>query len=111
MGILAVIALLGHVSYVYKSKPAEAVGFLSEIKARQESSRRFRPVLHPTRLIFKSCGQACASITRRAGSKQTTALRGLTLRERHLQTFQAPFALSAVTIADHAGGVFVCFVF
>ena len=39
LGILAAIAVPRYISYVYKSKTAEAVGFLSEIKARQESYR------------------------------------------------------------------------
>jgi prepilin-type N-terminal cleavage/methylation domain-containing protein len=39
LGILAVIAVPQYKSYVYKSKTAEAVGFLAEIKARQESYR------------------------------------------------------------------------
>jgi prepilin-type N-terminal cleavage/methylation domain-containing protein len=39
IGILAVVAIPKYTSYVYKSKTTEAVGFLSEIKARQESYR------------------------------------------------------------------------
>ncbi|HEX5659891.1 MAG TPA: prepilin-type N-terminal cleavage/methylation domain-containing protein [Polyangiales bacterium] len=39
LGILAVIAIPRYRSYVYRSKMAEAVGFLSEIKSRQESYR------------------------------------------------------------------------
>jgi len=39
LGILAVVAIPRYQSYVYKSKTTEAVGFLSEIKARQESYR------------------------------------------------------------------------
>lgn len=39
LGILAVIAVPRYQAYVYKSKTAEAVGFLSEIKAHQESYR------------------------------------------------------------------------
>ena len=39
LGILAVVALPRYQSYVYKSKTTEAVGFLSEIKAHQESYR------------------------------------------------------------------------
>ncbi|MDB4977310.1 MAG: hypothetical protein JWN48_5651 [Myxococcaceae bacterium] len=39
LGILAAIAVPRYISYVYKSKTTEAVGFLSEIKARQESYR------------------------------------------------------------------------
>jgi Tfp pilus assembly protein PilE len=39
LGILAVVAIPRYQSYVYKSKTTEAVGFLSEIKAHQESYR------------------------------------------------------------------------
>lgn len=39
LGILAAVAVPAYISYVYKSKTAEAVGFLGEIKARQESYR------------------------------------------------------------------------
>lgn len=39
LGILAVVAIPQYKSYVYKSKTTEAVGFLAEIKARQESYR------------------------------------------------------------------------
>lgn len=39
LGILAVVALPRYQSYVYKSKTTEAIGFLAEIKARQESYR------------------------------------------------------------------------
>jgi prepilin-type N-terminal cleavage/methylation domain-containing protein len=39
LGILAVVAIPRYQSYVYKSKTVEAVGFLAEIKARQESYR------------------------------------------------------------------------
>lgn len=39
LGILAVIAVPQYKSYVYRSKTTEAVGFLAEIKARQESYR------------------------------------------------------------------------
>jgi type IV pilus assembly protein PilA len=39
LGILAVVAIPKYISYVYKSKTSEAVGFLSEIKAHQESYR------------------------------------------------------------------------
>ena len=39
LGILAVVAIPKYISYVYKAKTSEAVGFLSEIKAHQESYR------------------------------------------------------------------------
>jgi prepilin-type N-terminal cleavage/methylation domain-containing protein len=39
LGILAVVAIPRYISYVYKSKTSEAVGFLSEIKAHQEAYR------------------------------------------------------------------------
>jgi prepilin-type N-terminal cleavage/methylation domain-containing protein len=39
LGILAVVAIPRYISYVHKAKTSEAVGFLSEIKARQESYR------------------------------------------------------------------------
>lgn len=39
IGILAVVAIPQYMSYVYKAKTAEAVGFLAEIKSRQESYR------------------------------------------------------------------------
>ncbi len=39
LGILAVIAVPKYIGYVYKSKTTEAVGFLAEIKAHQESYR------------------------------------------------------------------------
>ncbi|MDB4986363.1 MAG: hypothetical protein JWN04_1541, partial [Myxococcaceae bacterium] len=39
IGILAVVAVPRYINYVYKSKTTEAVGFLAEIKARQESYR------------------------------------------------------------------------
>ncbi|MFM2417531.1 MAG: hypothetical protein RL385_2254 [Pseudomonadota bacterium] len=39
LGVLAAVAVPAYMSYVYKSKTSEAVGFLSEIKARQESYR------------------------------------------------------------------------
>lgn len=39
LGILAVIAIPRYQTYVYKSKTAEAIGFLSEIKAHQEAYR------------------------------------------------------------------------
>jgi len=39
LGILAAIAVPRYISYVYKSKTTEAIGFLAEIKARQESYR------------------------------------------------------------------------
>jgi prepilin-type N-terminal cleavage/methylation domain-containing protein len=39
LGVLATIAIPSYISYVYKAKTAEAVGFLSEIKAHQESYR------------------------------------------------------------------------
>jgi prepilin-type N-terminal cleavage/methylation domain-containing protein len=39
LGILAVIAVPKYQSYVYRSKTTEAVGFLSDIKAHQESYR------------------------------------------------------------------------
>lgn len=39
LGILAAVALPRYKDYVYRSKTSEAVGFLSEIKAHQESYR------------------------------------------------------------------------
>ena len=39
LGILSAIGLPAYKSYINKSKTAEAVGFLAEIKARQESYR------------------------------------------------------------------------
>ncbi|MEY4510843.1 MAG: hypothetical protein RLZZ450_2965 [Pseudomonadota bacterium] len=39
LGILAVVAIPKYISYVYKSKTSEAVGFLSEIEAHHESCR------------------------------------------------------------------------
>jgi len=39
LGILATVAIPMYSGYVYKSKTAEAIGFLAEIKARQESYR------------------------------------------------------------------------
>jgi len=39
LGILAVVAIPRYIGYVHKAKTSEAVGFLSEIKARQESYR------------------------------------------------------------------------
>jgi prepilin-type N-terminal cleavage/methylation domain-containing protein len=39
LGILAVIALPRYSAYLHKSKTAEAIGFLAEIKSRQESYR------------------------------------------------------------------------
>lgn len=39
LGILAVIAIPRYKAYLYRSKTTEAVGFLSEIKAHQESYR------------------------------------------------------------------------
>lgn len=39
LGILATVAVPQYKSYVYRSKTSEAVGFLAEIKARQESYR------------------------------------------------------------------------
>ncbi|HVZ37053.1 MAG TPA: hypothetical protein VG963_31725, partial [Polyangiaceae bacterium] len=39
LGILAVIAIPRYISYVYRSKTAEAVGFLADIKSHQESYR------------------------------------------------------------------------
>ncbi|MET0340664.1 MAG: prepilin-type N-terminal cleavage/methylation domain-containing protein [Polyangiales bacterium] len=39
IGILATVALPRYRSYVYRSKTTEAVGFLAEIKAHQESYR------------------------------------------------------------------------
>lgn len=39
LGVLATVAVPKYISYVYQSKTAEAVGFLSEIKARQEAYR------------------------------------------------------------------------
>src|SRR5687768_2180050 len=39
LGILATIAVPMYKGYVYRSKSTEAVGFLSEIKQRQESYR------------------------------------------------------------------------
>ena len=39
MGVLAVIAIPTYQTYVYRSKTSEAVSFLGEIKARQESYR------------------------------------------------------------------------
>lgn len=39
IGILAVVAIPRYMSYVFKAKTAEAIGFLSEIKAHQESYR------------------------------------------------------------------------
>jgi prepilin-type N-terminal cleavage/methylation domain-containing protein len=39
IGILAALAVPRYISYVYKSKTTEAIGFLAEIKARQESYR------------------------------------------------------------------------
>jgi prepilin-type N-terminal cleavage/methylation domain-containing protein len=39
LGILAVVAIPRYKSYLYRSKTTEAVGFLAEIKSRQESYR------------------------------------------------------------------------
>jgi prepilin-type N-terminal cleavage/methylation domain-containing protein len=39
LGILATVAIPQYQGYVYRSKTTEAVGFLAEIKARQESYR------------------------------------------------------------------------
>lgn len=39
LGILAVVAIPRYKSYLYKAKTAEAIGFLSEIKSRQEAYR------------------------------------------------------------------------
>jgi type II secretory pathway pseudopilin PulG len=39
LGILAVVAIPSYRSYVYRSKTTEAVGFLGEIKSRQEAYR------------------------------------------------------------------------
>jgi prepilin-type N-terminal cleavage/methylation domain-containing protein len=38
LGILSVVAIPKYISYVQRSKTSEAVGFLGEIKARQEAS-------------------------------------------------------------------------
>jgi prepilin-type N-terminal cleavage/methylation domain-containing protein len=61
LGILAAVAVPSYISYVYKSKTAEAVGFLGEIKARQESYRSdfgqyvdiaaYMPSATPTRVM------------------------------------------------------------
>jgi prepilin-type N-terminal cleavage/methylation domain-containing protein len=61
LGILAAVAVPSYISYVYKSKTAEAVGFLGEIKARQESYRSdfgqyvdistYMPSATPTRIM------------------------------------------------------------
>jgi prepilin-type N-terminal cleavage/methylation domain-containing protein len=39
VGILAAIAIPTYIGYLYRSKTTEAVGFLAEIKARQEAYR------------------------------------------------------------------------
>jgi len=39
MGVLAAIAIPQYKSYLYRAKTTEAVGFLAEVKARQESYR------------------------------------------------------------------------
>ncbi|HEY6880276.1 MAG TPA: prepilin-type N-terminal cleavage/methylation domain-containing protein [Polyangiales bacterium] len=39
LGILAVVAIPSYRSYVYRSKTTEAIGFLGEIKSRQEAYR------------------------------------------------------------------------